>query len=454
MIGKDFKMMHRSILLILTSLVFPCIIFAKPTYTLEYLCENGVTTNPAIKALNYKIKAKEYGYAKSIDTYKPHINFNTNIGYKETTTNIASAYSRGVLEYSVNAVQPIYVPSFLNSIKNAKLNFLLSKLKLKNEKALLIAKISNLSIELIRQNQLKMIAKKNKELYKRVFDITNEKYKLRLVDKTSLFQSKAQLEDASSNLVSIEQQYLFTLNSLRLLVNDSNISSQYFHKVFKVDALQLKKEFTPLLHKQFYNRVASNTQLKLYKVFVKIAKNNINKNKVKYYPTAQLDLEYGSTKLNSVEGRSNVAQALLNINIPIYQGGETSDAIQQAKLNYNAVEENYNSINLKNHIAFTQNWTQIFSSINNIAAASYSEKANYFYVTTALESFKDEIKDLTYVQLAEVNYYNAKIKYINTQAKMLKSLINLYYYTGLSTSKNIKDIETKYITITRSSNEF
>lgn len=448
--------MNKSIILILISLALPYSIFAAPTYTLQFLCKNGVTNNPAIKALNYKIKAKEYGYAKSIDTYKPHINLDTNIGYnqyKETNANIVSSYSRGMLEYSVNAVQSIYVPSFLNTIEDAKLNLMLSNLKLKNEKALLIAKIASLSIELIRQNQLKMIAKTNKELYKKVFDITNEKYKLRLADKTSLFQSKAQLENASSNLVSIEQQYLFTLNNLRLLVNNSNISSQYFHKVFNINTAQLKKEFTPLLHKWFYNRVTSNTQMQLYKVFVKIAKNNINKYEIKYYPTAKLNMKYANTQPDGVEGRRSVAQALVNINIPIYEGGETSDAIQQAKLNYNAVEEDFNSINLKNHIAFTQNWTQVLSSINNIAATNYSKKANYFYVTSALESFKDGIKDLTYVQLAEVNYYNAKIKHINAQAEMLKSLINLYYYAGLSTSKNIRDIETKYITITRGSNE-
>ncbi len=427
-------------------------------YTLKSLCHLGWADNPTIKALSYKVQAKEYGSKQSYDKYKPHISLGLDTGYNQykdvLITHQSSSFARGMFEYSVNAVEPIYQPFFLNNIKNANLHLMLSKLKLKNEKALLIAKITNLSIELIRQNQILAIAKSNFLLFKRLFNITNEKYKLRLVDKANLFQARAQLQQAKSNWITIQQKYLYTFSNLKLLVNSNDISNRYFQKRFHINMEKAKKRFSHGFYKHLSKNIFSNTQVQIYKAYVKIANNDIDKQRVRRYPVVTLDMRYASTQPNAVEGRRDVAQALIGVNIPLYQGGEIGDAVEEARLNLNAANEYLQSAKLKNSIAFEQNWNQIISSIGNISATRYAKSANYYYVTSALESYKNGVKSLTYVQLAEVNYYRAKIKYIDAEAIMLKSIVNLYYYAGISTSQRIGLLAKRYITSKGNLNEF
>lgn len=437
--------------------VLACVhLFGMNSYTLGKLCHIGLADNPAIKALSFQAQAKKYGYKQSLDRYKPHVTLGLDTGYNQykdvLITHQSSSFARGMFEYSVNAVEPIYQPFFLNSIKNADLHMMLSKLKLENEKALLVAKIANLSIELIRQRQVMAIAKSNLELFKKLFAITKEKYKLRLADKSNLFQAKAQFKQAQSNLLATRQKYLYTLSDLKLLVNNNHISSRYFDKDFNIDSA--KQRFSHNLYERLHKRIFSNTQVRIYEEYVKIAKNAIKKQRVRRYPVVTLDMKYASTQPNAVEGRRDVAQALVGVSLPLYQGGEVSDAVQEAKLNLNAANEYLQSARLKNLIAFEQNWNQIISGISNISASKYAKDANYFYVKTALESYKDGVKGLTYVQLAEVNYYNAKIKYIDAESVMLKSIINLYYYAGISTSGKIGLFAKRYIATKGDLDEF
>lgn len=433
-------------------------LFGSDSYTLGALCRLGLQNNPTMQALSDTMYAKKYAYHKSQDSYKPHVTLGLNAGYNQykdvLITHQSTSFARGMFEYSVNAVEPIYQPSFLNNIKNANLELMLSKLKLQNEKALLVAKIANISIELIRQNQIIAIAKNNLALFKKLFAITKEKYKLRLADKSNLFQAKAQFKQAQSNLIAIKQKYLYTFSNLKLLMNNNDITNKYFNKKFKINTDEVKQRFSSNLLAKLKKNISSNTQVQIYKEYVKIAKNSIDKQRVKRYPVVTLDMQYASTQPNAVEGRRDVAQALVGVNIPFYQGGEVSDGVQEARLNYNAANEYLQSARLKNLIAFEQNWNQIISSISNISASKYAKGANSYYVKSALESYKDGVKGLTYVQLAEVNYYNAKIKYIDAEAIMLKSIINLYYYAGSSTSQKIGLLANKYIAKQGNSDEF
>ncbi|WP_163329085.1 TolC family protein [Desulfurobacterium thermolithotrophum] len=420
----------------------------QPLFSLKSLCEMGSLKNPGIKALDYRIRANKYAYKQAVDKYKPHITFNGNVGYERYDNKFSSqtlSYKRGLYEYFIDLKQPIYEPKIKNSITDAKLKLKLSQLEKEDRRAKLIVQIAKTAIELIRLNQIKAITEKKKKLFQNLLEITQTKYNLRYSDKPTLFQAKSQLKKVQSDLVNIKQVYRFTLNQLKFLINTTNISDEYFKKSFHINPKKLIEYFTPELYNSLKNKIDQNTQMRIYKLYLDIAKNNIQKQKIKHYPTVNLDMSYGNSQEESAIRRRSSYTVMFQLHVPIYQGGEIYDQIRKARLLYDAAKEDYKNVRLKSNVSFETDWKQIISSISTINSTIAAVKAAKVYLDTTVEAFRNGIKNLTDVQLAEASYYNAKVQLINAEAIMLQSLIDLYYYTGMANCDAIGKLESKYL---------
>ncbi|OCC14340.1 Type I secretion outer membrane protein, TolC precursor [Dissulfuribacter thermophilus] len=435
-------------------IVLVVVLFSHPAlaqqslFSLKSLCEMGSQKNPSIKALDYRILASKYHYKQATDKYKPHITFRGNVGYEQYDNKFSSqtlSYKRGLYEYFVDLKQPIYEPQIINSITDAKLKLKLSRLEKEDRRAKLIVQIAKTAIELIRLNQIKVITEKKKKMYQNLLEITQAKYDIRYSDKPTLFQAKAQLKKVQSDLVNINQIYRFTLNQLKSLVNTSEISEKYFKKSFHINPEELVEYFNPDLYNSQKKKIDQNTQIGIYKLYLDIAKNNIQKQKIKHYPTVNLDLSYGNSQEESAIKRRNSYTFMFQLQFPIYQGGEISDQVHKARWLYEAAKEDYKNVRLKSNVSFETDWKQIISSISTINSTIAAVKAAKVYLDTTIESFRNGIKNLTDVQLAEASYYNAKVQLINAEATMLQSLTDLYYYIAMANCDTIGKFESKYL---------
>jgi len=426
--------------------IFAVNIFASNEASISELCKSGLKNNPKINSLKFQEKASKYLYDQSIDQYKPKLSLSASAGYNKYDykypTNTLT-YRDTIYQYSATIEQPIYRPKLLKKITDAKLRQKIANAKKEDEKAKLTIMIAQTAVELIRLRQIKLLQSKKVKLFTIAYNEISSKYKLRLSNNSELHQANARLQKALSDLAQLEQMFAYTKTNLKLLTKLDYIPESIYNKTYNVKqiAVRYSEEKLPELKK----KIESNTQMSLSKLYLEIARNEIDSRKVERYPTLNLKLSYSDTDTTDSITRRNDARAMLELNFPIYQGGFISDRVEEALELYNASKEDLKNTEIESTISLEKYWQQVMSGFQTYLAKEAAKTSAKIYFKTAQSAYKQGIQSLTDAYLAEADYYDAQVQVINSSAELLSSILNIYYVTGDANCKKIEEFERSFL---------
>lgn len=415
-------------------------------YTLVQLCKKGLESNPKMKSFAHKVSASNSFYDQSIDNYKPHFTIDGQLGQQEYTlgsTISEQDYSGKSYQYQFSLKQPIYRANFLKSITDAEEKVMLSKLIEEDEKAKFITQILQNSFDLIKTRKTIRILSQKEKILEKAYENIEKKHRLKLASKVEQYQSLSMLKQSHSDLVVASQTYDQMRFNLKTLTKLDNVEIYTKTLEFNMDAI--KNTFKNVNISHLESAYTQNTRVKLERQTVEISKVQIDLRASERQPNLDLVVSYGNSGGTlDMTIRQNDSRAMLALNFPIYQGGYVTDRVEEARYLSLAAQESADDVEMSIKISLEKKIQDIRSGIESVDAERVAVEASKKYFEAAMASYRNGLGSLTDAHLAEADYFDNRIRLINTESSIFISLAEIYYYSGIANVEHVQSLQKKY----------
>jgi outer membrane protein TolC len=308
--------------------LFVNILVGSELLTLQESIDKTLLNHPDIKSFELKITYAKKSYDSAFSEYLPQINLQAEYNPIQTfaipsngsiRTEDENSWSSGV--YMKQKIWDFKKTS--SKIKSTKVDEDISKLSLKDQKALMVYKVKSLYMQMILQKSSIEVRQKDLESKKAYLKQANALVEQGLKTTADASRFLASVYKAENNLAIAEASYHKVKNTLSLYM-DEKIDD----KVMLEDEL-IKQDYS------FGTDIVSNILDNNYQL--KITSQNITKNNL-LHKSAKAS-HYGSidgyASFNHLDNLDDYDSKLVGVSIviPIYTGGKTTSEEQKAQIN-------------------------------------------------------------------------------------------------------------------------
>jgi outer membrane protein TolC len=405
------------------SLIFTSALFAQ-TLTLQESIDKTILNHPDIKSFMLKIKQAQKSYEVSTSEYLPQINLQANYNLQQTYALPVNGTFHTIDEdgsnIGVNLKQKICDFSKTSStIKASKLEKDISKLSLKEAKALLVYKVKSLYNLMLVQKEAIKVHQQDLEtksaFYKQAKALTKQGLKTKADESRFL----SALYIAEDNLAQARASYLKAKNTLSLYMAEE-ISDDV---VLEEDILKREHQFENVVKEI----LKSNYQLKIEDL--SIDKNRLLHKATKASGYGSIDAVASYNHLDTLNSYDSKLVGI-NLNIPLYSGGKISAQTQKAKIALQLAKEkkNFRILALKDDIE------KLFIDIKRYDKTIKAKKAQLKSANETKNILEARYKEglTTYIEVldATTTVLSAKLGVIEAYYSKNESINRIQYLKG------------------------
>lgn len=413
---------------------------------LEEVLHLASNNNLKIKRNENSIKLREIGVYETKTLYRPKIDIFSN--YIQIDEDRAKA-SRGLnaqktLEAGVKLSQLIYSDK---ALKNIEINQLLYKSTKQESKALndeILYKATLIYLNIIKAKKYNEIIRIKHDFIKRNLMFAKQRLEIGVKDRSDVYRWQSELANANIDLASSKKQ----LEKLKIeLANLLRVKNEYDFieyglnsKLFKLlnsDAIKYLKD--KRIQNTFTKEIVhTHPRLKQIKELVSAKSKQLKMNKDSYFlPT--LAFEGTAKKIIDRNGESSTLpqglddeeyQAVLNLKLPLYEGGLKKSKIQKNEVELIDLKLQYNEIkNLiienvrKNYESLEQSYEKIAYSKDSLI----SSKKNFELIEDKYQKGKENI---IFLLDAQNSYIVSKLNLNISNIEYLVDLSSIYFFSG------------------------
>jgi len=285
--------------------------------------------------------------------------------------------------------------------------------------------------------------KAEKRAIERQLEQTKQRYAVGLTAITDVHEAQAQFDN------SVAQEIVAgnAVETARELLRE--ITGKYHAKL---DVLNTETFSTVKPNKPSSDLVKvaeeKNLNLQVAKVTVDIAKDQIELAKAGHYPKLTLDARYGDSLTNrDINGasfdnqpRADSTTIGINFSVPLYSGGATVAATNQARAFYVAASQDYET----NYRAVTRtvitSYNQVVSDIATFRALEQAVISAESALKATEAGFEVGTRTIVDVLVSTQNLYNAKRNLANVRYRYVVSTLRLKQATGTLTNADLMAI--------------
>ncbi len=413
---------------------------------LDDVYSNLIKNNFSIKQ-NYNntlLSSLDIESAKS--NYKPQVEFFSNVIQIDSDRAEYSSgqYSEGTVDMGVKLTQLIYSNSVIKNIEIKKLldKSVENQIKASNDE--ILYRIVLTYLDIIRAKNSIDIINTNQQFIKENLEFAKEQFDIGVADKSDVFRWESELADASMKLTTAQNSLKLLKTELAntILINKDYILKKYdldseVFRIFNNDAIKVldNSKVQNLLLEEI---VLTHPNLKYIKRLIEAKKEEKSINEAsRYSPKIAFEAQarkivdrYGQAEDFQRPWDDEEYQAVLNLTIPIYEGGKKSVDIQKnelelinLKLKY---EETKNLIN-KN---IKQNIDALDSSFKKLFYAKKSMKFTKKNYQSVLDKYKKGKVNIITLLDAQNTYTISRLNKNISEVEYLSNLSSIYYFTG------------------------
>ena len=229
----------------------------------------------------------------------------------------------------------------LNSIKQAKINLDIAKLRKRNTKIEVIQNVTRSYYGLLQDQQLLDVAEKNLVLSKKQVDLVQKQFDLGAVRKTDLLKAKVSIGQARVELLNrkttLENSRRQLFNAMGVIDFGQSIVAKYSE--WEPVSVPTSGEALTFLKEKNPNVLIQSSVIELGKIQLKMAKGMRS-------PSAFASVDYSANGNNSDELKEAFKDDWrigmnMSVNFPLYSGNSLSSAQQRAELEKQKSENDY-----------------------------------------------------------------------------------------------------------------
>ncbi|MCF7519868.1 MULTISPECIES: outer membrane channel protein TolC [Pseudoalteromonas] len=278
-----------------------------------------------------------------------------------------------------------------------------------------------------------------KRAIERQLQQTKERYAVGLTAITDVHEAQAQYDNSVAKEIVAKNSVETAREQLR------EITGKYHAKL---DMLNTDTFSTVAPNKQStdYIKIAEekNLNLQVSKVTVDIAKDQIDLAKAGHYPKLTLNASYGDSledlNNNSHEPRTDSARVGVNFSLPIYSGGATVAATEQARAFYVAASEDLEASLRAVTRSVITSYNQVVSDIATYKALQQAVVSAESALKATEAGFEVGTRTIVDVLISTQNLYNAKSNLANVRYRYVVSTLRLKQAAGTLTAEDLAAI--------------
>jgi outer membrane protein len=393
---------------------------------------------------NSKIDKLNIEDAKS--DYKPQIDFYSNLIQidKDRATYSSGLYSEGTLESGIKLTQVIYSDKILKNIEIKKLlDFSnTNSIKAQNDEILYKALLTYLNV--IKANNYNHIMKIKQNFIKQNLEFSKQRVEIGVQDRSDVYRWENEFANVNIDLANSQKQ----LNSLKielgnlLQIDDKFSFVEYgmnsdIFKLLNNDAI--KYISNKKVQELFLNDIIyTHSRLKQIDELINVKNQQLKMNKnSRYLPTIAFEGKankivdrYGAASNVNRYWDDNEYQAVINLSLPLYEGGSKSISIEKNEIELVNLKLQYNSVKSLIEKNVQQDYDSLLKAYEKISYAKTSlefSKKNYDLIQDKYKNGKDNIISLLD---AQNSYIVSKLNENIFVIDYLYDLSSIYFFSG------------------------
>ena len=418
----------------------------------------AINNNIQIQQNKNNSKIDKLNIDESKSAYKPQIDFYSNLTQIDSDRAKYSngLYSEGSVEAGIKLSQVIYSDKILKNIEIKKLLDLSNTNNIKSQNDEILYKVVLSYLDVIKANNYNDIIKIKYNFISQNLDFAKQRVEIGVQDRSDVYRWESELSNANIELSNSQKQLNYLKIELaNLLQIDKNFSFVEYglnSNIFKLsnnDAIKYlsnKKVQDLFLDDIIY----SHSKLKQIDELINAKAQELKMNKSsRYLPIIAFEgsakntlNRYGVGAKATRYWDDNEYQAVINLSLPLYEGGAKSISIEKNEIEFVNLKLQYNNVKSLIEKNVEQDYDSLLKSYEKISL-DFSKK-NYDLIQDKYKNGKENIISLLDAQNA---YIVAKLTENISIIDYLQDLSSIYFFSGkieilIDENKKI-DIEEK-----------
>jgi outer membrane protein len=370
--------------------------------------------NPRLDAQRAFQRATDEDVARAKSGYRPTITANADVAYERNDQRPTSAFDgatnpRG---YGIELVQPIFRGfQTYNAVNAAEANVRAERENLRDVERQVLLQAVTAYMDVVRDQELVRLNENNVNVLSRELKASQDRFSVGEVTRTDVAQAEARRADAVSRLDAARANLRTSRGAFQQVVGHPPMQlawaappEQHLPHSLQ-EAIRVSNNEDPLVVAALYREQA--------------AKYTVDQIRGELLPTVQLEASYDdrfgqSDTVN--ESETGIVRGRMTI--PIYQAGEVSARVRQAKHNHIGYLQQIEQIRTEQQQIVVSAWAQLEAARAQLESDKVAVQSN----KVALQGVREEEK---VGQRTLLDVLNAELEYLNSQVNLETDRRNL-----------------------------
>ncbi len=318
--------------------------------------------------------------------------------------------------FNLQVGQLIFNGSYIIGVKTAKLAKELSKKnKEKTEQEVISQIVDGYHLVLISRESLEIL-NTNMENLQEIFRKTEPLVRVGMMEKVELDQLSVQVNSLSNAVRSAERQLEMAKNLLRVQLG---VSAETELELTESISELVKAELADKIITEF--EPSQNIEYQLMEVQKEITEKQIDMQKAAYLPTLSGYYNYTYKLLKPAFDMSPPHIIGLQLNIPMFSGGERRARLKQAQIEMKATRNNMELIEEQLEIQFRQLQFTLKNAMENYATQEKNVQVSREVYLNLQRKFEQGMISSLELSTANSNYLQAESEYLTSMLEVLQS---------------------------------
>ena len=391
-------------------------------------------------AVTSAYKAESIKEGQNYGALLPSIGMSASFAQNDFSPDIGAGANYTSTTYGLQLKQPLYRADLWRDYQRAKASTSVSEANYRQKEQELVLRVSEAYINVLRAQETLSTTQSEEAALKRQLEQAQKRFEVGLVAKTDVLEAQAQMDGAVANRISAEVGVASTREAMMAIIGKDPGTLATLRADFVVSApLPASAEEWAEMAK------AKNPQMTAARMNQETAALALRAQRAGHLPQLDLVASYSNTDNDttnlSLAARNGDATSIgVELQIPIYSGGRTNNAIMQASYQSDAAREQATSVE-------RQLVTQARTAYLNATADSYrvsarlqAVKSNEAALAATKAGYDVGTRNIVDVLLAERNLYAAKRDQANAKYDYLINTLKLRAASGMLSLKDVQEL--------------
>lgn len=382
--------------------------------------------NPQLDAQRARLRATDEDVARAMSGYRPTITGSADVGVQHTKSRPPSildgkTHPKG---YSVDLVQPIFRGfQTVNAVSEQEANVRAGREQLRNVEQTVLLEAVTAYMDVLRDQAVVRLNENNVKFLSRELKATQDRFAVGEVTRTDVAQAKARragavsnLDQARANLTASRATYVRVVGTQPGRLREPRSYRQYLPSSLQ-EAIEIGTHENPLVIQALFLEQA--------------ARFTVDRIRGELLPQVQLEASYSKRfDSSTIVDEQEVGTVTGRLNVPIYQAGDVSARVRQAKHIHVSRLQEIEQARSEAEARVVGAWSQLQAARGRMTSDRAQVKANKTALTGVREEERVGQRTLLDVLNAQVELLDSRVTLATTRRDLVVAAYSVFSSVG------------------------